>query len=177
MGGWVPRAGNPETSHVPGGPRTSRDPDVPAPESPDRIHEVVATMRVMPPTPDPGVVVTVPARAEFAHVLRTVVASVGSRRDLSYDDLDDLRIAIDEACAYLLDLGATAGSITMRVVTTEEGIEATVTIDGDGGSVWPPDRLDHSLAWQVLSGLSDEVRFERSGGMPSIRVVKRGPIA
>lgn len=133
-------------------------------------------MRVMPPTPDPEVVVTIPARAEFAHVLRTVVASVGARRDLSYDDLDDLRIAIDEACAYLLDLGGSAASLTMRVVTTEEGIEATLVLDGDRNAIWPPDRLDHSLAWQVLSGLSDEVRFERSDGMPSIRVLKRGPI-
>jgi anti-sigma regulatory factor (Ser/Thr protein kinase) len=41
------------------------------------------------------VIATVPARAEFVHVLRTVVAAVAARLDLPYDALDDLRMAVD----------------------------------------------------------------------------------
>jgi hypothetical protein len=46
-----------------------------------------------------AITVTVPARAEFLHLIRSVVASVAARRDLSIDAIEDLRLAVDEACA------------------------------------------------------------------------------
>lgn len=117
-----------------------------------------------------AVVITVPARAEFLHVVRTVVGSVAARHDLTIDAIEDLRIAVDEACAQLLV--ARGSAVTVTLVAASEGLEATCSTDADV-PVWPPDGVEHSLASQVLQGLADSVAWERSAAGPSVRVGKR----
>ena len=46
---------------------------------------------------------TVPARSEHLRVLRLVATSVGASLDLDVDQLDDLRIAIDDLCSMLIE--------------------------------------------------------------------------
>jgi serine/threonine-protein kinase RsbW len=117
-----------------------------------------------------AVVITVPARAEFLHVVRTVVGSVAARHDLTIDAIEDLRIAVDEACAQLLV--ARGSAVTVTLVAASEGLEATCSTDADV-PIWPPDGVEHSLASQVLQGLADSVAWERSAAGPSVRVGKR----
>jgi serine/threonine-protein kinase RsbW len=116
------------------------------------------------------VVITVPARAEFLHVVRTVVGSVAARHDLTIDAIEDLRIAVDEACAQLLV--ARGSAVTVTLAAASGGLEATCSTDADV-PVWPPDGVEHSLASQVLQGLADSVAWERSAAGPSVRVGKR----
>jgi len=117
-----------------------------------------------------AVVITVPARAEFLHVVRTVVGSVAARRDLTIDAIEDLRIAVDEACAQLLI--AHGSEVTVRLQATREGLQATCSTNADVAA-WPPDGVEHSLASQVLQGLADSVAWGRTDGVPSVRVAKR----
>ena len=89
--------------------------------------------------------------------------------DLTYDRIDDLRIAVDEACAQLLAIPSS--SMTMRV--TPEGNRINVLVCSDasvGADGWPPANVEDSLAWRILAGLADEVRFELSDGGPAVRV-------
>jgi serine/threonine-protein kinase RsbW len=120
---------------------------------------------------DDPVRITVPARADFLHVVRTVVGSVAARNDLTIDAIEDLRIAVDEACAQLLV--ARGSTVTVEIVPREDGgVETICSTDADV-AVWPPDGVQHSLAAQVLTGLSDTVAWERTSGGPSVRVGKR----
>ena len=120
------------------------------------------------------VTVTVPARPDFVRLLRAVVSGIGARLDLTYDRIDDLRIAVDEACAQLL---ATAGTtMTMRVTPDDSRVVVFVSSDApiaDGS--WPPPDVEESLAWRILAGLADEVRFELSDDGPAVRVVVEAP--
>lgn len=127
---------------------------------------------IMSAPADSDVVVTVPSQAAFVHVLRSVAASVAARTDLPVDDIDDLRMAIDEASSLLM-LGPSAASLTLRLHAIDAGVEAVVSVDGPAPAGWPPPALHDSLAWKVLSGLSDELSFELTDGAPAIRVVKR----
>jgi serine/threonine-protein kinase RsbW len=114
--------------------------------------------------------ITVPARAEFLHVVRTVVGSVAARHDLTIDAIEDLRIAVDEACAQLL--AVRGGHVTVAISGTAEGVETVCSTDADV-AVWPPEDVQHSLATQVLQGLTDSVAWERSATGPAVRVGKR----
>jgi serine/threonine-protein kinase RsbW len=114
--------------------------------------------------------ITVPARAEFLHVVRTVVGSVAARHDLTIDAIEDLRIAVDEACAQLL--AVRGGHVTVAISGTAEGVETVCSTDADV-AVWPPEGVQHSLATQVLQGLTDSVAWERSAAGPAVRVGKR----
>jgi serine/threonine-protein kinase RsbW len=120
--------------------------------------------------PRDTVLITVPARAEFLHVIRTVVGSVAARHDLTIDSIEDLRIAVDEACAQLLIARGT--ELTVRLEPTNLGLQASCSTNADVPQ-WPPDGIEHSLASQVLQGLADNVVWERMDGMPSVRVAKR----
>lgn len=113
------------------------------------------------------VVVQVPARPDFVRLLRAVIASVGARQDLTYDRIDDLRIVVDEASAQLLSVPA--ATITMRV-TLGERMVILVRTDAPADGAWPPAALEETLAWRVLTGLADEVRFELSDDRPSVRI-------
>ena len=120
--------------------------------------------------PQDTVLITVPARAEFLHVVRTVVGSVAARHDLTIDAIEDLRIAVDEACAQLLI--ARGSEVSVRLQPTADGVQATCSTNADVPE-WPPDGVEHSLASQVLQGLTDSVAWERTDGGPSVRVAKR----
>jgi serine/threonine-protein kinase RsbW len=122
--------------------------------------------------PDTEVVVTAPARPDMVHVLRAVASSLAARLDFPYDDIDDLRISIDEACAQLLALGGADPTFTLRLTARAGGIEALVALDSEHAGPWPPADLEDTLTWKVLSGLADDVSFESLAGRPAIRVLK-----
>lgn len=130
-------------------------------------------MAIMNTPVDSDVVVTVPSLAAFVHVLRSVAASVAARNDLPVDDIDDLRMAIDEASSQLLMLGPSSATLTLRLRALDAGVEAVVSVDGPAPAEWPPPAFHQSLAWNVLSGLSDELSFEQPDGAPAIRLLKR----
>jgi len=121
------------------------------------------------------VTVSVPARPDFIHVLRSVVGAVAARADFTFDAIDDLRLAVDEASAQLLSFSAPATNLTLRITLTDEGgmdVVASTDADVTSGS-WPPDGAERSLTWQVLSALADEAQFERDGSGPALRIRKR----
>jgi serine/threonine-protein kinase RsbW len=115
--------------------------------------------------------VSVPARAEFLHVIRTVVASVAARADLTIDAIEDLRIAVDEACTQLLR--ARGAEVTVAIRARADAIETLCSTDAEV-SVWPPEDLSRSLAAQVLRGLTDSVAWELAASGPAVRISKNG---
>ena len=125
----------------------------------------------MSPPPQDEITITVPSRAEFLHMVRTVVGSVAAKRDLTIDAIEDLRIAVDEACAQLLVAHGT--TLTVHVTAKAEGVSVVCSTDADVDP-WPPDGIEHTLAAQVLQGLADHVAWERDGAGPAVRVDKRG---
>ena len=97
--------------------------------------------------------VRMPAEGAYLSVLRTATAGLAARLDFTLDEIEDLRIAIDEACAMLLaqaipgtelecdfELGTDQVTITVSVVTAQARMPARDT-----------------FAWTVLSALAGSV--------------------
>ena len=118
------------------------------------------------------IVVSIPATGEFVHVLRSVIASIAALRNLPYDDIDDLRIAVDEACAHLLTIRSPASAIRLRISPSSAAIEVVASTDAQV-SEWPASGAEQTLTWQVLAALADEAVFERESDHPAIRFAKR----
>lgn len=121
------------------------------------------------------VTVSVPARPDFVHVLRSVVASVAARAKFTFDAIDDLRLAVDEACGQLLAFPGEATVLTVTIgIDGEGGLDVVASTDADiAAEGWPPEGAERTLTWQVLSALADEARFERVGEGPGLRLTKR----
>ena len=61
--------------------------------------------------------VRLPAAGAYLSVLRTATAGLAARLDFTLDEIEDLRIAVDEACAILLQQavpGSTSPSTRSR---------------------------------------------------------------
>jgi serine/threonine-protein kinase RsbW len=122
------------------------------------------------PNPQGMVVITVPARAEFLHVVRTVVGSVAARHDLTIDAIEDLRIAVDEACAQLLARRAQAQTLRVDYAVDNAALQVRVSIpDATSDEPLPRD----TFAWQILRALTDDLNEGRdaSGRHLSFRKV------
>jgi serine/threonine-protein kinase RsbW len=104
--------------------------------------------------------------------MRAVTASVAARMNMPFDGIEDLRLAVDEACAWLLGLAGGATSMTLRLRPMDDRLEAVVSIDA-AGRAWPPPDLEKSLSWKVLSALVDTVSLDAEASGPSIRLIKR----
>ncbi len=114
------------------------------------------------------VIVTVPAQAGCVHVLRAVVAGVAARLDLSIDDVEELRIAVDEAAVLLLQLHPLATALRAEVTADPRALTIRLSSDTALSSDWPPAGAEEAWPWRVISGLSDEAGFDVSSAGPSV---------
>lgn len=113
--------------------------------------------------------VSLPAQPEFLHILRSVVASAAASRDFTIDAIDDLRLVVDEACGQVLQLSPDSTVLTLTIGFREGALELTVS--GDGSFSKTPEDIKESMAWTILSALSDSVNIE-DGGLPAVRLTK-----
>lgn len=118
------------------------------------------------------VVLVIPARPEHVSVLRSLAATLAAKCDLTVDEIDDLRIAVDEAGGLLLPHANLNTPLTATFQLSPGGIEITATVSGS--PVAEPDR--QGFAWTVLEAVSDEVSVQHDGPELSIKLVKRREI-
>jgi serine/threonine-protein kinase RsbW len=105
----------------------------------------------------------VPADGAYVSVLRTMTAGLAARLDFTVDDIEDLRIAVGEACALVLPEALPGGDLEAEFRLTPGTLTISVSVPTDGARAADLD----SFAWQVLTTLtrtattaSDESRFE-----------------
>jgi serine/threonine-protein kinase RsbW len=97
--------------------------------------------------------VRLPADGAYLSVLRTATAGLAARLDFTIDEIEDLRIAVDEACAMLLTQAVPGADLECSFELTGDAIAVSVavlTLDGQ-----EPSR--DTFAWTVLAALAGEV--------------------
>jgi serine/threonine-protein kinase RsbW len=121
------------------------------------MAELEGTTQLDPASPSGSgrdvVVLRLPAAGAYLSVLRTATASLASRLDFTIDDIEDLRIAVDEACAMLLTQALPGADLECSFELTGDTIRIDVsvlTLDGH-----EPSR--DTFAWTVLTALAGEV--------------------
>jgi serine/threonine-protein kinase RsbW len=120
------------------------------------------------------VLLAVPASGAWLGVLRTATASLASRLQFTLDEIEDLRIAVDEACAILLALASLDAVLSCRFTVTGDALTVDATVPTDNpASVRLPS--GESFAWQVLSALTDDVSARTENDTVTIRLTKRRP--
>ena len=111
----------------------------------------------------------IPGSPEFLRLARLAAADAGSRIGLTFEDLEDLRIAVDE-----LGYAITGGrpDCTLNLVFTLQGstIEVEGTCADEGGSFAPTD-----LARTIVAAVVDEYELEAANGQRRFRLSKRAP--
>ena len=112
-----------------------------------------------------------PADGAYLSVLRTATAGLAARLDFTLDEIEDLRIAVDEACALLLPDAEPGTWMTCVFALTDRSLAVPVTVPSRTGRV--PRR--NTFAWTVLTALAGDVDTAVSGdGTVSVTLRKRG---
>ena len=81
-----------------------------------------------PATDDDVVQLTVPADGGYLGVLRTATAGLAARLQFALDEIEDLRIAVDEACAMLLAIATRDAELECRFAVTDDALTVEVTV-------------------------------------------------
>src|ERR1700726_239413 len=99
------------------------------------------------------VTVRLPAASAYLSVLRTATAGLAARLDFTLDEIGDLRIAVDEACAMLLAEGVPGTDLECEFELTGDAVRIAGGVPPGGGT--EPSR--DTFAWTVLSSLAGDV--------------------
>ncbi|WP_322936679.1 ATP-binding protein [Nocardioides bizhenqiangii] len=107
-----------------------------------------------------------PADGAYAAVLRTLTAGLAARLDFTMDDIEDLRIAVSEATAMVLDQ-ADAGADLVCKFRLEPG-ELRLEVAAAAESPAAPDY--DSFGWQVLTTLTSAASVEATRGQYAVLI-------
>jgi serine/threonine-protein kinase RsbW len=77
---------------------------------------------------------------------------LAARLDFTLDDIEDLRIAVGEACALVLPSAGAGSDLTCQFHLQPGRLTVVVGVDSESAS--PPD--EDSFAWQVLTTLAGD---------------------
>jgi len=120
-------------------------------------QRVTQEVRVSQIDGEPGVQdfveVRLPAAGAYLSVLRTATAGLAARLDFTLDEIEDLRIAVDEACAILLQQAVPGSVLSCEFRLVGDSLKVIVSAPTTDGRA--PER--DTFAWTVLSALAGEV--------------------
>lgn len=110
----------------------------------------------------------IPSSAEYIAIVRLVVASVASsRRALADERVDDLKLAVSEACTNAIEANRSAGSgapVHLEVWESPDRLEVCIEDSGPG---FDADKVTSPPPFTDPSRL----HFERGLGIPLIRTL------
>jgi serine/threonine-protein kinase RsbW len=110
----------------------------------------------------------VPASAEYLRLVRLTAAGLASRMRFTFDEVEDLRIAVDELCFLLVGDGEMDRTMELRYSSGE----GSISIEGYTKLPGPPPE-PNDLSEQILSALVDEHEVIAHGGEVRFRLLKR----
>lgn len=106
------------------------------------------------------VTVKMPADGVYLSVLRTATAGLAARLDFTLDEIEDMRIAVDEACAMLLSQAIPGSDLECRFSLGQDAMTIFVSV----GCVEPRIPAGDTFAWTVLTALAGQVDAEVGPG-------------
>ena len=127
----------------------------------------------------------IPARPEYVSLARLVISSLASsRRELADDRIDDLKLAVSEACTNAIEAYPAAGEerVILRWRDGPDRLEIDVQDEGPGFDPSTlPERLtvadparpqfDRGLGVPLMRALVDEVVFSSSDDGTSVAII------
>ena len=116
---------------------------------------------------DDTVELKIPARAEWVAVARLAVAAVASRLRFSVDEIEDIKLAVAEACTNCIQHGSDGDRIEITSEITADEVRVSVrdrsvghkleSVDNDAG--FAEGRRTEELGVFLIRALMDEVTY------------------
>lgn len=114
--------------------------------------------------------INIPASPIYIQVVRLVAAGLASRLEFTLDEIEDLKIAVDELSAYLTGTHGREGTLQINFTIGEGRIEITGV-----GNLAPGQKVRTDLtelSQMILSTVADSATLAQPDGGPTFSLVK-----
>ena len=121
---------------------------------------------------DAGVVrLSFPLDLAYVRLARLVASGLGALADMSIDEIEDLRIAVNEMCTSTIE-SADTGDIALLFHLTDDAIRMEGSASLRAGYAESPS-LQDDLVQQILGAVVDERTSVRLAGAQTFSLVKK----
>lgn len=117
------------------------------------------------------VAIKIPASPAYLHVVRLTAAGLAGRLGFTIDEIEDLKIAVDELCAYLTGAQGREGELQVSFHLHDDRLE----IQGLGRFA-PGQKVRTDLtefSQMILQTVVDSASLEQLDGLPTFNLTKR----
>lgn len=120
------------------------------------------------------ITLTIPSLSEYVGVARLTASGIASRMTFTHEDIEDIKIAVSEACTNAVQYayGAKTGDITLTFTIRDQSLEVRVKDDGKGfdasipvdsaAALNDPDKIGLGLGIVFMRSLMDHVDHHSS---------------
>jgi hypothetical protein len=116
---------------------------------------------------------SIPVRADLVVLARLTAATVASRASFDVEEIEDLRLAVDELCVSLVGDGS-GGRLSLRFVRADADVEVSCIYQADSTPRGPAaDSSSDGLSARILDALVDEHGRDGDDGNERIWLRKR----
>ncbi len=107
----------------------------------------------------------------YAQVIRVAVFLLASRLDFDLEQVEDLRIAVDEAWNHAISHSSPQDEVEVEIGVRPGAMRIEVTSSISAGKKEPAD-ISESFSRLILDAVSDDLRVEHEGGRCRITLNK-----
>jgi serine/threonine-protein kinase RsbW len=115
---------------------------------------------------------SVPAALEYVRIVRLTASGVASRLGFDVEEIEDLRVAVDELASIVVD-AAEGGELAVQFAVRDEALRI------EGEATLAPSRADNAkvddLTAQILAAVVDEWDLSTHDGTVRFTCVRRVP--
>jgi serine/threonine-protein kinase RsbW len=115
----------------------------------------------------------VPAKGEYAKLVRMTAAALSSRMGMNYDQVDDVRMAAEEAFVYAVETLQDGSEVTFEFVLTESELVISVPLGEENPNSDEEAERRAAYATFILESVSDSYEFASGESGPYLRLTKR----
>jgi serine/threonine-protein kinase RsbW len=125
---------------------------------------------VFAPTVEGAIELVLPADTRLVRLARLVASGVAATAGFDVEQIEDLRVAVDEGCAALIE-GGDGSPLLLSFQVDGGGLEIVGSTTAADVAGFEPDRL--TLSDQILRVVVDEHELATDHGRAGFRLLKR----
>jgi serine/threonine-protein kinase RsbW len=115
---------------------------------------------------------TFPADTRWVRLARLLTSGVAAQAGFDVEEVEDLKIAVDEICATLIERSGNSEPVRLGFLPSDGSVEVAIECSLATGTAesWTEERV--KLSEQILSVVVDECRSEVVDGIVRYRLLK-----
>lgn len=114
--------------------------------------------------------IRIPASPVYVQVVRLIASGLATRLGFTLDDIEDLKIGVDEMCAYLTGTQGRDGQLEITFTVGADRIDIAGTGQFEPGEKVRTELTDFSQ--KILETVASDATLYQADGMPAFRLTK-----